>query len=174
MIEDPHLRIKPYNPEYSKIFEEIKRFIRQIIPYKIEIEHVGSTAVPGLGGREIIDVLLVADKENLEGIAYLLKNEGFRLNPQNVSEERIFVSGPFNYKGKEMHVHFHITFSGSNEHKEILLFRDYLKKHPDEARKYYELKKKWMQKAKTNAKKYAEFKEPFIQKILEKAREEEN
>ena len=45
------VRILPYDEEAPKIFEEVKRFVLKEIPCKIEVEHIGSTAVPGLGGR---------------------------------------------------------------------------------------------------------------------------
>ena len=172
MSGDPHLRVEPYNREYPKIFEEIRLWILQVVPFEVEVEHVGSTAIAGLGGREIIDVLILADRKHLRKIAHLLEVKGFRMNPQSNLEEKIFVSGPFNYKNKKFHVHIHITFFGSKEHREKIMFRDYLKRHSDEARRYYKLKKEWMKKARKNISKYGELKSSFIIEILKKAKEE--
>ncbi len=173
MMKDPHLRIAPYNPEYPRIFNEIKEFIHGIIPYPVQIEHVGSTAVPGLGGREIIDVLVIAGQEHMRKIVELLETRGFRYNPQaSISPKKFFVSGPYKYEGKEYHVHIHITFKGSREHVEKLLFRDYLRENPEEAKRYYELKKMWMEKAGSDLSRYRKYKATYIRAVLKKAEKE--
>jgi GrpB-like predicted nucleotidyltransferase (UPF0157 family) len=173
MREDPHLRIVCYNVEYPKIFSEIKQFICNVIPYKVKVEHIGSTAVPRLGGRDIIDVLIVAKREHMEKIAELLESKGFKYNPQaGALREKLFVSGSYKYRNRELHIHIHVTFFGSKEHKDKLLFRDYLRRHADEAKKYYELKKRWMWEANLNRSKYGELKTAYINKILRKARKE--
>jgi len=164
-MEDPHLKIVPYSSNYPQIFQAIKGYILNLIPYKIEVEHIGSAAVPGLGGRSIIDILILTEREQLEETAKLLEDEGFKRNPQSSSEEKLFLSGPFKYNEERIHVHIHITFPGSQEHIEKILFRDYLIKHPDEAEKYYKLKEQWMQHAK-NIDKYRELKAPYINEVL--------
>lgn len=172
-MKDPHLRIIPYNPEYPKIFNEIKEFICGVIPYPVQIEHVGSTAVPGLGGREIIDVLVIAEQEYMRRIAELLEARGFRCNPQaSIPLEKLFVSGPYKYKGREYHVHIHITFKGSREHEEKLLFRDYLRENPEEAKRYYGLKKMWMEKAGSDPSRYRKCKAAYIRAVLKNAGKE--
>jgi GrpB-like predicted nucleotidyltransferase (UPF0157 family) len=70
--EDPHLRIVPYSSKHPQIFQAIRSHILEVISSKIEVEHVGSTAVPGLGGRKIIDVLILTEREHLEETAKLL------------------------------------------------------------------------------------------------------
>ncbi len=171
---DPHLRIVPYSREYPKIFCEIKRFLRDIIPYSIEVEHIGSTAVPRLGGRDIIDILVVVEKKYMQEVAELLESRGFKHNPRaGVPHERFFVSGPYKYRDRELHIHIHITFPGSREHRDKLLFRDYLIRHPDEARSYYEFKRECMRKAGLDPSKYRKLKDAYIKVVLEKAREED-
>lgn len=145
------VKILPYDKEAPKIFDDFKKFLKGIIPYEIEIEieHIGSTAVPGLGGKNVIDVMIITEKEN---------------------HEKLFASGEYKYKGKERHMHIHITYQGSNEHVDKILFRDYLRNHPEEAKKYYELKKKWSIETE-NRQKYTELKIEYIRKILKKAKE---
>jgi len=168
-MEDPHLKIVPYSSKYPQIFQAIKGHILDLIPYKIEVEHIGSTAVPGLGGRNIIDILILTKRGHLEKIVKLLEDEGFKRKPQSSSEEKIFVSGPFKYNNERIHVHIHITFLGSEEHTEKILFRDYLIKHPNEAKKYYRLKKQWMRHAKDIGE-YRELKAPYINEVLRHTR----
>jgi len=168
--EDPHLSIVPYSSKYPQIFQAIRSQILEVIPYKIEVEHVGSTAVPGLGGRNIIDVLILTEREHLEETAKLLGDKGFKINPQSCSQEKLFVSGPFKHNNERLHVHIHITFVGSKEYTEKIMLRDYLIKHPDEAEKYYRLKKQWMRQAK-DISEYAGLKTLYINEVLRKAKE---
>jgi len=65
MAEDDQasgVRIVPYDCRALEIFEQVKQFICSIIPYQIEVEHIGSTAVMGLGGKGIIDILIVTNR----------------------------------------------------------------------------------------------------------------
>jgi len=173
--QDLAVKILPYESKAPEIFKGIRRFIYDVIPYKIEVEHIGSTAVPGLGGKGIIDILIVTQHQyQLPEIAEILRNKGFNHNPEpRHAEDRFFVSGPYRYKGEELHIHIHITFSGSKEYKDKLLFRDYLRQHIEEARTYFELKKRWSIEAGSDPSKYTELKTPYINRILKKARREE-
>jgi GrpB-like predicted nucleotidyltransferase (UPF0157 family) len=169
------VKIVPYNSEAPKIFEGIKRFIRSIIPssIKADIEHIGSTAVPGLGGKEVIDILIITKRAHMQRIVESLESKGFKFNPDaGDPPERLFVSGSYKYDTKEIHVHFHITFYGCHEHEDKLLFRDYLRKHPEEAKRYYELKKRWGLEAGSDRRRYVELKTQYIAQVLEKARKE--
>ena len=177
MIEgkrDLAVKIIPYDSKAPEIFEEIKRFIYNTIPYQIEIEHIGSTAVPGLGGKGIIDILIITPHQHqLPETAEILRNKGFSHNPEpKHAEDRFFVSGPYRYNEKELHIHIHITFSGSKEHKDKLLFRDYLRQHPEEAKTYFELKRRWSMEAGSDPSMYTELKTLYINRVLEKARRE--
>ena len=169
---DPHLAIVPYNDENSKIFERLKQYLCEVIPYEIEVEHIGSTSVPGLGGRDVIDVLILIEKGLMSRVVSLLESKGFRYNPSASNPyEKLFLSGQYKYESnKEKHVHIHVTYPGSIEHREKVLFRDYLKRNPKEAKKYYEFKKKCMREANSNPSKYRELKDSYIKAILERAR----
>jgi len=167
------IRILPYDSKAHEIFKGIKQFICNVIPYQVEVEHIGSTAVVGLGGKGIIDILIITSREYTLKIVKLLESKGYKHNPQaGTIPERLFVSGPYRYKERELHIHIHITFSGSKEHKDKLLFRDYLRRHPEESETYFELKKQWSTEAGLDGSKYTEFKASYINKVLEKARRE--
>ena len=173
--EDKDLAVKivEYNNNAPLIFKKIKQFLLRIIPYKIEVEHIGSTAVKGLGGKGIIDILIVTKREYMQKIVELLESSRYKYNPDaSTISEKLFVSGPYWYKEKDLHIHIHITFFESKEHKDKLLFRDYLRGHPEEAKTYYELKKKWSLEAVPDRPKYTELKSSYIRKVLDIAREE--
>ncbi len=171
--QDLAVKILPYDNKSPEIFQKIHQFICDVIPFQIEVEHIGSTAVAGLGGKGIIDILIVAKKGHMRKVVELLESEGYRYNPEaGTVLERLFVSGPYRYDKGELHMHIHITFFGSKEHKDKLLFRDYLRPHSDEAKTYYDLKKQWSTEAGPDGSKYAELKTSYINEVLEKARRE--
>ncbi|MFB0522818.1 MAG: GrpB family protein [Candidatus Bathyarchaeia archaeon] len=168
------VEIVPYDSRAPEIFESVKKFIANIISYEVEIEHVGSTAVTGLGGKGIIDILIITKRrQQLVEIADILRNNGFSHNPESKhAEDRFFVSGSYRYEGTDLHIHIHITFQNSGAHKDMVAFRDYLRLHPEEAEAYYELKKEWGKEAGSDAGKYTELKTTYINKVHEKARKE--
>jgi GrpB-like predicted nucleotidyltransferase (UPF0157 family) len=170
---DLAVKIVPYNNRAPKIFGDIKQFLCDTILYHINVEHIGSTAVPGLGGKGIIDILIVTKREYMCKIVELLKSKGYKSDPNTGNPpERLFVSGPYKYGIRKLHIHIHITFYGSQEHRDKLLFRDYLRQHPKEAKKYYELKKQWAAEAGSDASKYTKLKTSYINRVLEKTRKE--
>ena len=76
------VNIVPYDSHAPEIFQSVKQSSSNIIPYEIEIEHVGSTAVVGLGGKGVIDILIIAKREYISKIIELLKANGYKHNPQ--------------------------------------------------------------------------------------------
>lgn len=173
--DESAVEVLPYDAEAPLIFEEINDFLRDLVPFPIEVEHVGSTAVPGLGGKGIIDILIITEKEKMRKIIELLESRGFKFKPEvgfGTFPERLFISGQYRNDKRDLHTHFHITFSGSNEHKDKLLFRDYLRGHPEEAKTYYELKKRWSAEAGPDMRTFTELKTPYISEVMEKAKKE--
>jgi GrpB-like predicted nucleotidyltransferase (UPF0157 family) len=164
------VKIVPYDRTAPQLFQRLREFLANVVPYELQIEHVGSTAVEGLGGKGIIDVLIATEKKYMDTALEILEANGFRPDPEPISEERLFASGPFKCDTRELHVHIHITFPGSREHKDKLLFRDYLRAHPEEAETYYHLKKQWSVEAGPDRPRYSELKGSYIDRILKKAR----
>jgi GrpB-like predicted nucleotidyltransferase (UPF0157 family) len=175
-LEDRDLavRVLPYDGKAPLIFEHIRQFIRNVVPYPLEVEHVGSTSVAGLGGKGIIDILIVTNRENITKIVEMLESKGYEHNAQaDTIPEKLFVSGPYKYSERELHIHIHTTFFGSKEHREKLLFRDFLRRHPKEAETYFKLKKQASREAGSDGTKYTELKKSYINEVLEKARKKE-
>jgi GrpB-like predicted nucleotidyltransferase (UPF0157 family) len=169
--KDLAMKIFKYNNEAPLIFTNIKQFLFETIPHKIEVEHIGSTAVPGLGGKGIIDILVVTEKDCMKKTVELLVSEGYNFNPEvSTNPDKPFVSGSYKYNNKNLHIHIHITFKGSNENKDLISFRDYLRRNPEEAKNYYKLKKRLILEAGSDRPKYTELKTSYINEVLDKAR----
>lgn len=116
------IEIVPYYRKYVSWFELIRDFLKNSLQAPASIEHVGSTAVIGLGGKEVIDVMIIVnEKIQMLDVVSSLKSAGYRFDERDglgVFPERYFISGQFFIKNKEIHVHYHVTFSGSNEHED--------------------------------------------------------
>jgi len=157
------LKILPYYQKFLKDFEREKSRISKVVK-NIEIHHIGSTAVPGLGGKGIIDIMLgINSWKDLDNIVEKLKSIGFKhIHPKEGG--RVFLSkiGPT----KLGDTHIHIVKKGGKAYKELLSFRDHLTANKEEAKRYFNLKLKWLKKFKGNRVKYTKEKEGYIKGVL--------
>lgn len=161
----------PYSKDYPKMFQKEKRFLSKLFSpiKKKEIQHIGSTSVPNLGGKKIIDVIIVVEKKNIKKSKDLLKRGGFVYH-HTMKRKRSFHYKYYLNKSKEpMLVHLHLTYFGSGEIEKALAFRDYLKKF-SKVRKDYESIKRSASKLHSNdGKKYVAFKLDFVESTLKDA-----
>ncbi|MCH9614157.1 MAG: hypothetical protein SP1CHLAM54_11690 [Chlamydiia bacterium] len=145
---------KPFpSDSASKYAAEVKRFnLKGCV-----VEHVGSTAVPGVGGKGIIDIAIGCKKGEVEPVSKSLVELGYTLRLDHSTEDRWFL--------KRAGFHIHIMEYLSENWSDLLLFRDTLRQRPDLVEEYEELKKS----AKGDAKVYRAFKEPFVNRVLGKS-----
>ena len=156
---------RKYENEYPRLFKKEKRTLQKVCGPKATIEHVGSTAVKGLGGKGIIDIAVGVPKNNLEEYSNKLQNAHYELRQEASTDERLF----FRKDDANRRIHLHLTVFGSRDWTEMTAFRDYLTLHPEEAGKYSDLKKKAALVAKGNGKAYRKYKEKFITRLTRKA-----
>ena len=161
------LKIQPYSADYPRKFNEYQKLIlQQLEGYEVDVHHVGSTAVEGLGGKGFIDILIGLpnwDKE--EKIIAKLKDLGFtHIHPKE--NERIFMSKPpENIENYDAHLH--LALIGSKPYREIIYFRDYLRDNPQKAQKYFDLKLELLESTGADREKYTQRKAEFIEQICE-------
>lgn len=171
---DP-IELAPYDKQWSILAKvEIKR-LRTILSAEhiIDIQHVGSTAIPGLLAKPIIDIQIAVDSlaEIKETAVENLKSEGYVYWADNPDKERMFfVKGMPPFGEKRTH-HLHIVELKSKHWIDKLLFRDYLIAHPEIARAYGKLKINLAGKHKNDREKYTDEKAAFINTVLEKTKD---
>jgi GrpB-like predicted nucleotidyltransferase (UPF0157 family) len=126
------------------------------------IEHIGSTSVPGLAAKPIIDVLLAVEDVEKEG-SYVAQLEecGYLL--------RIREAGHRMLRTANQGVHIHVWRVGSRNVRRHLLFRDWLRRCPEDREAYVVLKQDLAKQDWPDRSYYAEAKGPLIAKILEHA-----
>jgi len=159
---------KPYSTIFPKLFEKEKQRISSHIKKDVDIEHVGSTAVPGLGGKGIIDIAIETSKERLDSVSGMLKQLGYEFRPTGGTADRLFFKIDLPLQEGMQTYHIHLTYPESKIRKDMIAFRDYLKSHPEEAEKYAEFKRKAANEANEDGIKYMKLKEPVINEILAK------
>lgn len=162
--------IVDYDPKWPAIYEEEKAMILRAIGNKmIAIEHIGSTAVLGLSGKPIIDIMVAVRRlADAEECVEPLRAISYDYRPEASTTDRLF----FNKGPPEAHRHLHVTEKGSNSWQEHLLFRNFLRSHPDVARQYYELKEELAARFRYDREAYTEAKTPFINSVVDRARTE--
>lgn len=161
---------KPYSNIFPELFQKERERIKSNINMPLVIEHIGSTAVPGLGGKGIIDIAIAVDKEDMNSVSKQLQEIGYEFRPAFSTPERLYLITYLADPEEEIRrYHIHLTYPQNSEWKEFLSFRDYLRDHPKEAEEYAELKKKAALEANEEGEKYRKIKEPIFKKILDSA-----
>jgi GrpB-like predicted nucleotidyltransferase (UPF0157 family) len=130
------------------------------------LEHAGSTAVPGLAAKPIIDmVLAVPDSSDESTYAPALQSAGYvlRIREPGWFEHRVF-------KGPDTDIHLHVFTVGCAEIAQMLLFRDWLRHHPEDRDRYASKKRELAKQVWKFVQNYADAKTGIVHEILAKAR----
>ena len=158
--------IVDYDHEWPKLFEREAARIRAALGHHVlSVEHVGSTSVPELAAKPKIDILLVvansADEStyvpSLEDAGYTLK-----IREPDWYEHRML-------KGPDTDVNLHVFSQGCEEIERMLLFRDWLRSHPDDRRIYEQTKRELARQSWKYMQNYADAKSAVVAEILARA-----
>jgi GrpB-like predicted nucleotidyltransferase (UPF0157 family) len=169
------VRMVDYNHEWPKLASVEKKNIVSTVGIKLisRIEHIGSTAVPGLCAKPTIDFLLeIPDNTDCDILINQLKKIGYYLisKPENPPPHMMFAKGysPSGISGQTFHVH--VRYPGDWDE---ILFRDFLISNPQTASEYGKLKKELATNFENDREKYTGSKTVFIKNVILKARKEE-
>lgn len=164
--------IEEYTSDWVLRFQEEKRILKGILCDKaIAIEHIGSTSVEGLGAKPIVDIMVgVSHLNEVDEFIEPLKKVGYEyVVHKEFPNRRFFRKGQWR-AGTH---HLHIYQYESEEWKNHILFRNYLRTHPDQLKKYQQLKKELAEKYHFDRAAYTKAKEPFILTVIKKAKEKD-
>jgi GrpB-like predicted nucleotidyltransferase (UPF0157 family) len=166
------ISLAPYDPRWRHLYEIEAAFLRRKLPKSIviKIEHFGSTAVPGLAAKPVIDVLVQVSglEETKKQIVPILEAEGYDYfwRTDVLPAYAWFIKRDSG--GKRTH-HIHMVEADSKLW-ERLYFRDYLSEFPEEARRYAELKQLLAEKYPNDRMAYTLGKAEYVISITEKAK----
>ncbi len=171
------VEVAPYDPRWPERFERERDHLRASLPSDLvgRIEHFGSTAVPGLCAKPVVDMLVeVRDLgEARTRIAPVLEARGYDYfwRPTWGDDTPPFYAWFIKRDGAGRRTHHIHMVEADFEHWDRLLFRDYLVKHPDVARDYGALKERLARDHVDDRVAYTKAKTAFIEEVTERARE---
>lgn len=152
------------------IYQNIERELRTKIPINVPITHVGSTAIPNMYGKNIIDILIGAkNKKQFDEIAKELIDCGFI--PSNNSQSDVYQF--FASKKEETgsgDIHIHLVMKNTNRYLDFIILKKYLLANKEEALAYSNYKKQIISQGITERKKYKSIKSEYVTELLERAR----
>jgi GrpB-like predicted nucleotidyltransferase (UPF0157 family) len=166
--EEP-VRIEPYDPSWPARFEEERAALADVLGDRAVggVHHVGSTAVPGLDAKPVIDILVgVTDLASSRACIEPLAALGYLYAPYRTSEMHWFCKPE---PARRTH-HLHLVPTGSRRFREELAFRDHLRAHPEVAGEYGALKHRLAVRFEFDREAYTDAKEEFIRAVLDAVR----
>ena len=171
-VEDPVV-VVPYDEAWPALFEEERDCIERAIgPWVEGIEHIGSTAVPGLAAKPVIDIMVGVKSlddtpslvEGLEAIGYEYVPEFERQMPERRYFRKL-------HRGRRTHQIHLVERSDAAFWDRHVLFRDYLRRHPGVAEEYALLKLELSGRFREDRTAYTEAKTAFIREVVRRAGE---
>lgn len=168
------VEIVPYDPAWPHQFEELREVLAEKLnALALDIEHVGSTSVPGLSAKPILDVdIVIATPDDLapavaalQGLGYehqgdlgIAGREAFRYSNRDV---------PRDGSGREWpQHHLYVCQKGNRELRRHIAFRDYLRQHTGEVVTYSVLKQKLAEEFAMDRQAYVDAKSEYVDTIL--------
>ena len=173
------VEIIPYQSNWPDDFRIIASRLRQGLgDFALRIDHIGSTAVPGLAAKDVIDIQITVaslNQELLEAMSALgyTKDAGLRRDhpPAGLGgDQKDWEKWYFDAPQKQRRTHTHVRIAGRANQRYALLFRNYLRSHPATAASYAELKRRLAQNL-ADPEAYTEVKDPAVDLIYLAAEE---
>ena len=159
------IELSEYDPAWPEIFKAEKEKISSALGSRAKkTEHVGSTSVPGLCAKPIIDILLLVEDSNDESFKAPLEATGytFRIREPEWYGHRMF-------KGNNPAVNLHVFSEGCEEAERMLLFRDWLRENTADRELYAKAKKELSQQVWKYVQSYADAKTAVVREIMVRA-----
>ncbi len=159
--------LKPYNKGWAKRFEAERLQLATVLGDEVDVQHIGSTSVPGLQAKPILDIgvgvkdfdAAFALVRPLEALGYTFRGE------QSIPRRHYFVKGPDDNRTH----HLHMLERTNPEWRNLLFFRDYLRARPEALEQYQNLKAQLAEQFPKDREAYTNSKRLFIQDILSRA-----
>ncbi|MCI0661800.1 MAG: GrpB family protein [Acidobacteria bacterium] len=176
-VTQEEINVVSYNPAWPSIFEAERIHLIKCLPQELirRIEHFGSTAIPGMSAKPIVDILVeVTSLEKTKSeIVPILDAQGYEYfwRPTRGDDTPPFYAWFIKRDTKAIRTHHIHMVEKEFEHWERLLFRDYLIEHEQTAREYEALKLRLVDEFPRDRIAYTEEKTEFIVKVTEKAKE---
>jgi len=168
-----NLTVVPYQSGWKELFEREADLLHHALGGKaLRIEHIGSTSIPGMAAKPIIDIIVVVDTLTLtQKLIPVLEALGYEYKMHDTIPERMFFAKESSPEYRTHHLS--LTEQGSGFWKNYLAFRNYLRAHDQVAAEYVDLKKHLAELYAQTQQLDREGKSEFVGRVLELAGKEE-
>jgi GrpB-like predicted nucleotidyltransferase (UPF0157 family) len=166
-MQGDRVQIAEYDPRWPDCFAALRdRIARALGGMVIAIEHVGSTSVPNLAAKPIIDMDVMVRAKDVPAATEVLEQHGYR------HEGDLGIQGreAFRYTSEGPEHHLYVCPEGSAEFARHIALREYLRNHPDAVCEYAELKRRLAQQYSNDRAKYQEAKADFVDRLCATAK----
>ncbi len=163
------VKIEPYSNEWPVSYKRLVTELTGLYPFDPDhLIHVGSTAVPGLAAKPIIDLAYpVADFSESENILSVLEKRDWHLIPPELDAERYYRRTFVKVVDNHRFAHLHLLLSGSGKYEFLKRFRDILRTYPAVVEDYADLKAQLAVKYQNDRELYTAAKSNFIMSVLD-------
>ncbi len=168
-LADGEVRLVPFRPEWAAAFYQESKLLKQKLgEFQCSIEHVGSTAIPDIVSKPIVDIALgVVDFSEFERLQEATEQIGYLYRGELGLKGRHF----FKFVDDGLtRFHLHVVVLGSEHWKNMVLFRELLLKDQACAKEYAEVKTKLQERYANDRTDYTESKSPIIERLLCRAK----
>lgn len=166
------MEVVPHREEWAIRFLEEKKKLKDIFgELALHIYHIGSTAIPNIHAKPVIDIMIeVSDIHKVDQLNEMMEDQGYEAKGENgIANRRYFQKG-----GDNRTHHVHVFEKGNDEIERHLAFREYMIAHPEEAKRYSELKQQLSKEFLKDPIGYTDGKDAFIKEIDRKAKRYRN
>lgn len=149
-------------------YNEIKKRLKEKLEKDIPIDHVGSTAIPNMYGKNIIDILIGASDEKQFGrISEVLKNIGYISSDKNNSIYNFFAST--NKETNSGDIHIHLAILDTKRYNEFIILKNYLLTNEYEKLNYSKFKRDIVKRGVSDRREYRKIKSEYVSKLIARA-----
>jgi GrpB-like predicted nucleotidyltransferase (UPF0157 family) len=158
---------RDYDPRAADVARQMAALIRSHLP-QVEVEHIGSTAVPGCAGKGIVDLMILVPDGEMDNVKLLLDRLGFQpqTNRDPFPEDRPMRVGAWGHDGETFLLHVHVIPASSSEVEEMRFFRACLRGDPQLLKLYVARKREIIANGVTDSLDYCYTKGEFIKEVL--------
>lgn len=158
--------------ENKKLYDNIKLELYKKISKSISIDHVGSTAIPDMYGKNIIDILIgVETKEEFNEISNILVEMNY-VSSQNSKTDIYQFFASTKEETTSGDIHIHLVIKNTERYREFLILRNYLLNNKEEAKNYSDMKFEILNNGFNDRKEYRRVKSKYVAELIERAKKE--
>ncbi len=160
------ISIVEYDAVWPELFEQEAQRIKSVLSQSCDIEHIGSTSVPDLDAKPVIDIMLGFEKLDAQHVIEQMESIGYKHWKEDTFQDVRVMFTKWNGDVTKRLINAHATTKGSDFWNEQLAFRDKLRSSKELAGEYADLKKNLANKHKSDPEAYTAAKTEFVRKAL--------